>query len=142
VKILLAVDGSKNAMDAVECLIQHASWYREEPEVELVTVHLPLPSVRGLNRVVGRRELQRYYEEEGKANLERASARLTRAGVKFKSCVLVGPIAETIDRHARKSGCDLILLGTRGLTSASAALLGSTATKLMHITTVPVMLVR
>ena len=141
-KILLAVDGSKNAMDAVECLIQHASWYREEPEIELVTVHLPVPSVRGLNKVVGRRELQRYYDEEGKANLERASARLARAGMAFESRVLIGPIAETIDQHARKSGCDLIMLGTRGLTSASAAILGSTATKLMHITSVPVMLVR
>ena len=141
-KILLAVDGSKNALNAVECLIQHASWYRDEPEVELVTVHLPVPNVRGLSKVVGRRELQRYYEEEGQANLEKAAARLAKAAIPFKRKVLVGPIAETLDRHAREAGCDLILLGTRGMTATANAVLGSTATKLLHITSVPVMLVR
>lgn len=141
-KILLAVDGSRNAMNAVECLLKHAGWYREAPTVELVTVHLPVPQVRGLSKVVGRRELQRYYEEEGQANLEKAAARLAKAAIPFKRRVLVGPIAESIERHARDSGCDLILLGTRGMTAAANALLGSTATKLMHIATTPVMLVR
>lgn len=141
-KILLAVDGSKNAMSAVECLIQHASWYREEPQVELVTVHLPVPKLRGLNKVVGRNQLKRYYDEEGKANLEKAAQRLSNAGITFTRRVLVGPIAESIGQHARRYGCDLILLGTRGMSATANALLGSTATKLMQVATTPVMLVR
>jgi nucleotide-binding universal stress UspA family protein len=141
-KILLAVDGSKNAMNAVQCLIQHASWYREEPEVELVTVHPPVPNVRGLNKFVGRRELKRYYDEEGQANLEKASNALGRAGVTFTSRVLVGPIAESLERHARETGCDMIMLGTRGMSAGANALLGSISTKLMHIAKLPVMLVR
>lgn len=141
-KVLLAVDGSKNAMDAVECLVRHAAWYREEPEIELVTVHLPVPKVRGLGKFVGRRELQRYYDEEGQASLERAAGRLARAGMQFERRVLVGPIAESIVKHAEKTGCDLILLGTRGMSATANALLGSTATKLMQIATTPVMLVR
>jgi nucleotide-binding universal stress UspA family protein len=141
-KILLAVDGSKNAMDAVDFLIQHASWYREEPEIELVTVHLPVPSVRGLSKFVGRRELQRYYEEEGQANLEKAASRLARAGVTFRRRVLVGPIAETIANHAAETGCDLILIGSRGMSASTSAILGSTVTKLMHVTKVPALVVR
>lgn len=141
-KILLAVDGSKNSMDAVECLIEHADWYREAPKVELVTVHLPVPKLPNMGKVVGRKELERYYQEEGEGNLMRAAKRLKEAGVEFTSTVLVGPIAETISDFADKKKCDMILVGTRGMTATANALLGSTTTKLLHIAKVPVLLVR
>src|SRR2546422_3026109 len=64
-KILLAVDGSKYSLDAVDCLIDHADWYRESPEVELLTVHLPIPKLPGFSLAVGKSQLQRYYQEEG-----------------------------------------------------------------------------
>jgi len=60
-KILLAVDGSKASLDAVDCLIEHADWYSAAPEVELVTVHLPVPHVPGLGSVVGKAGVQKYY---------------------------------------------------------------------------------
>jgi nucleotide-binding universal stress UspA family protein len=141
-KILLAVDGSKNSMDAVECLIAHSAWYREMPSVELVTVHLPVPRLPNMGKVVGRKELQRYYDEEGAENLARAAERLGGAAIGFEKRVLVGPIAESISQHAERTGCDLIMIGTRGMTATANALLGSTATKLLHIARVPVLLVR
>jgi len=142
VKILLAVDGSENSLHAVEFMIKHAAWYREAPRVALVTVHLPVPKLPNMGKVVGRRELQRYYEEEGRANLARAAGRLQAAGIEFTQRVLVGQIAESIARHATQTGCELILIGTRGLTATAGALLGSTATKLLHIAQTPVLLVR
>ena len=141
-KILVAVDGSKHALAAVQAVIRQAQWYRERPNVELVTVHLPVPKLPNMGMVVGRRELARYYDEEGRANLARAAKRLKAAGVDFTQHVLVGAIAETIAQHARKAGCDLILVGTRGLTATAGALLGSTATKLLHVAQTPVLLVR
>lgn len=141
-KILLAVDGSKNSMDAVECLIEHANWYREQPTVELVTVHLPVPKLPNMGKVVGRKELERYYQEEGEGNLQRAAKRLKDAGIEFTPNVLVGPIAESISDFADKKKCDLILVGTRGMTATANALLGSTTTKLLHISKIPVLLVR
>lgn len=56
--------------------------------------------------------------------------------------MLVGTIAESIARHAKDARCDLILIGTRGLTATADALLGSTATKLLHIADTPVLVVR
>ena len=53
-KILLAVDGSKYSLDAVNCLIEHADWYREKPDVELLTVHLPVPKLPNMSVVVGK----------------------------------------------------------------------------------------
>jgi nucleotide-binding universal stress UspA family protein len=112
-KILLAVDGSKASLDAVDCLIEHADWYSAAPEVELVTVHLPVPHVK-----------------------------LDAAGIKHQDRVLVGQVAETLVKHAKDKRCDMIYVGTRSMSSAAAALIGSTATKVLHLSTVPVLLVK
>jgi nucleotide-binding universal stress UspA family protein len=142
VRILLAVDGSKNSLNAVQRLVEHADWYRERPEVELVTVHLPVPKLPGMGAAVGRKQIAAYYEEEGQARLEAAKRKLAAAGIAHRARVLVGPIAETIVKHARQERCDLIFIGTRGMTEMGKALVGSTATKVLHISPIPVLLVK
>jgi nucleotide-binding universal stress UspA family protein len=141
-KILLAVDGSKYSIDAVNCLIEHADWYREKPAVELLTVHLPVPKLPRMGLVVGKNQIERYYREEGEAMLAGAKRKLAAAGIRYNASILVGPVAETIVAHARKTRCDLIFIGTHGRTAAGNMLLGSIATKVLHIASVPVLLVR
>lgn len=141
-KILLAVDGSKPSLDAVDCVIGHADWYASPPDVELVTVHLPVPKLPGLGSVVGRAGVQRYYQEEGDQRLAAARKKLDAAGIKYQARVLVGQVAETLVKHAKDRRCDMICVGTRGMTSAAATLMGSTATKVLHLATVPVLLVK
>jgi nucleotide-binding universal stress UspA family protein len=141
-KILLAVDGSKNSLDAVAFLIEHAAWYRETPEVELVTVHLPVPKLPGMGAAVGKKQLADYYREEGEEKLAAARRKLGAAGVRYEARVLVGPVAETLVKHAKSARCDLIMIGTRGMTELGGALLGSTATKVLHIASIPVLLVK
>jgi nucleotide-binding universal stress UspA family protein len=141
-KILLAVDGSKYSIDAVNCLIEHADWYREKPAVELLTVHLPVPKLPRMGLVVGKSQIERYYREEGEAMLAGAKKKLDAAGIRYEASILVGPVAETIVAHARKTRCDLIYIGTHGRTAAGNMLLGSIATKVLHIASVPVLLVR
>jgi len=141
-KILVAVDGSKNSLDAVQCLIDHADWYREKPQVELVTVHLPVPKLPGMGAAVGKNQIQRYYEEEGQARLAAAKKKLTAARVPFEARALVGQIAETIVDHAKARRCDIIYIGTRGMSALGKAVLGSTAAKVLQISTIPVLLVK
>jgi len=141
-KILLAVDGSKYSLDAADCLIKHADWYREKPTVELLTVHLPVPRLPRMGLVVGKNQLKQYYEEEGQAAQAMAKKKLELSGIEYKASVLVGPVAETIVQHASKTRCDLILIGTHGRTEAGNMLLGSTATKVLHLSDTPVLLVR
>ena len=141
-KILIAVDGSKHSLQAVDCLIEHANWYREKPQVELVTVHLPVPMVGRMGVGPSKSQLEKYYTEEGLASLAPAKKKLAAAKVPYKDRILVGPIAETLVKHAKDARCDLIYVGTRGMTAAANALLGSTATKVLHISTVPVLLVK
>jgi nucleotide-binding universal stress UspA family protein len=141
-KILLAVDGSRHALAAVDCLIEHADWYREKPLVELVTVHAPVPKLPRMSLVVGKAQIQRYYEEEGGAVLASAKKKLGAAGIQYQAHILVGQVAESIVQHASKTRCDQIFIGTHGRTAAGNMLLGSTATKVLHISKTPVLLVR
>jgi nucleotide-binding universal stress UspA family protein len=141
-KVLIAVDGSKQSLDAVQCLIEHADWYREMPGVELLTVHLPVPKLPRMGMAVGKSQIQRYYKEEGEARLAAAKRRLDSAGIKYTATVQVGPVAETIVKRAKDTRCDLIYIGTRGMTAVGKALMGSTATKVLHISDTPVLLVR
>ena len=64
-RILLAVDGSKPSMDAVQFLVSHPGWLRETPELHLVTVHLPVPKLPGMGAAVGKAQIDKYYKEEG-----------------------------------------------------------------------------
>jgi nucleotide-binding universal stress UspA family protein len=137
-KILVAVDGSKPSLKAVQLLIDHSDWYREPPEVELLAVHLPVPKVGPLNKA----QLERYYQEEGEGMLRAAKKKLDAAGIAYQARVLVGPVAETLVKHARDKHCELIYIGTRGMSELGKALVGSTATKVLHISDVPVLLVK
>jgi nucleotide-binding universal stress UspA family protein len=137
-RILIAVDGSKPSLKAVQLLIDHCDWYRESPQVELITVHLPVPHVARLPKA----QLERYYVEEGQKMLAPAKKKLDAAGIKYETHVLVGPVAEAIVKHAKDKRCDLIYIGTRGMSELGKALVGSTATKVMHISDTPVLLVK
>ena len=137
-KILVAVDGSKPSLKAVQTLIDHSDWYREQPAIELLSVHLPVPKIAHVNKA----QLERYYEEEGQSALVAAKKKLDAAGLTYTARVLVGPVAETIVKHAKSKGFDQIVIGTRGMGQLGQALLGSTATKVLHVAETPVLLVR
>ncbi|OGA20332.1 MAG: hypothetical protein A3H34_01740 [Betaproteobacteria bacterium RIFCSPLOWO2_02_FULL_67_19] len=141
-KILLAVDGSGYSLDAVRFMLEHLNWGNARPEVELITVHAPVPKLPGMGKVVGRAQIEKYYAEEGAAQLAGARKLLDGAGLKYNARVLVGPIAETLVAHAKRSRCDMILIGNRGMTAAANMLLGSVATKVLHQSGVPVLLVK
>jgi len=138
-KILLAVDGSKPSSDAVDLLIRTFGQLRSKPEVELVTVHLPVPRMR---TGVSKQQLARYYAEEGAEKLVAAKKKLDAAGIEYKASILVGPVAETIVKHADSTRCSLICMGSRGMSAIGKALVGSTATKVLNLASQPLLIVK
>jgi nucleotide-binding universal stress UspA family protein len=58
------------------------------------------------------------------------------------SAILVGYVAQSIARHADEAGCDAIVMGTRGMSAIGNLLMGSIATKVIHLTKLPVTLVK
>ena len=141
-RILVAVDGSKHSLNAVQFLIDRGQWLRDKPELDLVTVHLPVPKLPGMGAAVGKAQLDKYYQEESERCLDAARKKLDAAGVRYEAHTLVGAVAESLVKHAKDKRCDLICIGTRGHSELGKALVGSTATKVMHISDVPVLLVK
>jgi len=141
-KILVAADGSKYAINAVRFLTTHMDWAREQPQVDLVYVHPPVPKLSGLGSVVGKKQLERYYQEEGAEALAAAKQLLDAAKMPYAAHVLVGQPAETIVAHAKRAKSDLMLIGHRGVSAAASMVIGSVASKLLQLSPIPVLLVK
>jgi nucleotide-binding universal stress UspA family protein len=86
--------------------------------------------------------VQHCYREDGGQALAPSITVLNEAGVRYSLNVLVGDVPQTIVRHAQESGSAMICMGTRGMTAISNLVLGSVATKVLHLAEVPVVLVR
>lgn len=141
-RILVAVDGSSHSTKVAKAAIQHVSAYRQPPELHLAYVHLPVPTMGGLIKPIGHEALQRYYREEGEDALRSAKKLFDRAKLACIMHIIVGPIAESLTSEARKLKCDLIIMGTHGMGAVSGMLLGSVASKTVHLARCPVLLIR
>ena len=140
-RILLAVDGSECALRATRKLIETVALYRDAPNIDLVTVHLPVPRVPNMGLFVSEEMIQRYYEDECTENLRTSRALLDGAGIGYSVHSLVGQIAESIATHASRSNSDFIYMGTHGRGPISGALLGSVVMSVLHNSRCPVVVV-
>lgn len=138
-KVLVPVDGSTCSDHAVAQFIEHAAWFRETPEVHLLHVHAPIPVGR-VQQHVGHEMLETYYREESDVLLVSAETLLRDAGLAFSRHIHVGPAAEIIVKLARELECDIIFMGTHGRGALPAVVLGSVASKVLHLADRPVML--
>ena len=142
--LLVAIDGSEHALKALRAAIAHAAWWSEPTRLHLVAVHLPVPLqlAASVRKLLSEEEIARYYREEGEALLGPAAAAARESGLEFESFVEVGEVAPTLLEHARRHRCDMIYMGTRGLGAFAGLIAGSVAMKVLHLSDVPVVLVR
>jgi len=141
-RILVAVDGSSHSAKVAKAVIEKVSAYLEPPDLHLVYVHLPIPTMGGLIKPIAHEALQRYYREEGEDALRGAKKLFDREKLACTLHILVGPIAESLVSEAKKLKCDLIIMGTHGMGAITGMLLGSVAVRTVHLARCPVMLVR
>jgi nucleotide-binding universal stress UspA family protein len=140
-KLLVPIDGSECSLRALDHAIALAC-ARESAELVLLHVN-PDPIVYGEIQVyaeVGRiRELQMRQSE---AVLGPAAEKAREAGVTCRTDIEQGDAATVIARHADALRCGAIVMGTRGMSAIGNLLLGSVATKVVHLANVPVTLVK
>lgn len=140
-KVLVPVDGSDNAMRALRHVLSERDNYKLPLEVLLINVQPPI--ISGNARMfLTQDQLNNYYHEEGEAAISAARDLLSGSGVPYEHKILVGDVAETIAKIAREKSCSEVVMGTRGLGAISGMLLGSVATKVIHLSEVPVRLVK
>jgi nucleotide-binding universal stress UspA family protein len=137
---LVPVDGSEVSLKPVDWLIAHRDDWKAMPVIHLLSVQ---PAVPGdVSGFVGAEQVRDFHREEGLKALAEAERRLRSAGIEPQLHISVGESAEIIVEFAASRGCDQILLGTRGHTGLGGTLLGSVASKVTHLTHVPLLLVR
>ncbi|MBI3042834.1 MAG: universal stress protein [Betaproteobacteria bacterium] len=141
-KFLVPVDGSEPSNRAVDHLIKKLQWFRNGVEIHLLNVQHLIPYGSRVSSVVGHDKIAQYHQEEGMAALKAAMQKLDAAKIKYHFHIGVGDEADIICKYAKDKGCDQIFMGTRGLGSVSGLLLGSVATKVIHLSPVPVLLAK
>lgn len=138
-KIVVAVDGSENALQAV----RHVAGKRAAGGgVEIYLVNVQYPVHGSVSSFVDAGQIKQYHQEEGEKAIGPARAILDAANVPYRHELFVGDPAEVITRFAKERNCDEIVIGTRGLGGLTSLLMGSVAIKIIHQATVPVLLVK
>jgi nucleotide-binding universal stress UspA family protein len=140
-RILIAVDGSAHSLAAVTAFADHATWFRDTPEITLLHAHPPIP-YKAAATWVGQDTVTRYYAEESEEALAGAAKLLTARGVAFAVEKTVGEPADEIVRRAEAGRFDLVVMGTHGHTALGNLVLGSVATKVLARGKVPVLFMR
>ena len=137
-KVLVPVDGSDNCLRAIQFLIRRVGLCKEPVDIHLLNVQRPFPgTVRGVHG-----QAEQHHQEEGAKALAGASKLLDAAGLKYTQHVNVGETAEVAAQLVKDKQFDEILMGTRGMSAAANMLMGSVASKILHLVDVPVVLVK
>lgn len=138
-RILVPVDGSDVSLRAV----QHAArMVKDRPNTELHLLNVQLPIPGSAPSFVPKSAIRDYHIEEGQKALAPAEALLRAEGIPFESHIARGEPGDTINAYVAEKACDAVVMGTRGLGAAMAALLGSTANAVLRHAKVPVTLVK
>lgn len=137
-RILVPVDGSENSSQAVRFLVKKAALYAQPLDIHLLNVQRPFPgTVRGVGE-----QAQQFHHEEGMQALAPARALLDAAGLKYGYHIGLGEVGETIAEYAKEKQVDQIVMATHGRGAIMGLLMGSVTRSVLHLTTVPVLLVR
>jgi nucleotide-binding universal stress UspA family protein len=139
-RLLLAVDGSRTALRAAEyvCALHAAGL---PVEVDLTAVVGPLPPA-SLQENITPEKLEFHYRQEGERLLYEARALLDNAAIPLRKHIEAGFIIEKLVQVAMASACRRMVLGARGRSDLAGLLLGSVAYQALHLSPIPVTIVK
>ncbi len=140
-KLLIPVDGSANALRAVEYVVGNVAALKDAPQVLLLNVQWNV-AAGNVKLFINHDTINDYYREQGMAALQSARAALEAAGLSYQYHISVGTPAEAIARYADEQSVDQIVMGRQGQGGLQSLLLGSVVHKVLHLTDRPVLLVK
>jgi len=136
-KILIPVDGSDTSMRAAE----YATNLAELAGGEITLMHCHKPFPLRLGEPYFQRAINKVME---KSNLlmDPYKTMLKKKGIPFTDKIMEGPARESIIRVAEIEECDLIVMGSRGLSDLTGLVLGSVTHRVLRSAPCPVLVIR
>lgn len=138
-KILIPCDGSDNALRAVRYA---ASVAKERTDVELELLNVQDPMQLGTHATRSVQEIEQMQAGEANRILQPARQLLDAEQVPYHVRCRVGSPAGEIAQHVYETHCDAVIMGTRGLGPIASVMIGSVATRVIHLVEVPVTLIK
>ena len=139
-RILVGVDGSsesRNAASQAAALAQAMGSQLLVASVADVPVSFAAPEL--MQRAA---EWQEEASKHAAAVAKDVANAVSRPGLAIETIVESGAVAETLSELARTGNVDLVVVGHRGRSGITRALLGSVADRLVQICAKPVLVVR
>ncbi len=140
IKILIAIDGSELALDAVAHALQLV---RSGLKAQFVLANVQESAT--LYELVTSRDPEQIAAaavEAGEHLMAPAKAQLEAAGLSVETMVGIGDPAHVLVDLIEEAGAELALIGARGQGAVTSALLGSVSQELVHLSPVPVTIVK
>ena len=136
-KILVTLDGSKNSIRGLEMAITLA----RQSGATLTGVHsIHTPSHSEFR---GGRSVEKSLHKEVKKFMEEAKTLAAQNGIVFKEKIMNGDTGYNIIKLAHgKENFDMIVIGSRGRSSAKEMFFGSTSNYVIHTSKIPVVVVK
>jgi nucleotide-binding universal stress UspA family protein len=136
-KILTAIDGSQYSEAIVDKAIEYAKLF--DAEIILVYCHKKFPTIMG-----------QPYQEEETAHIMSESEKVVGpflqqirdSNISVEDRIMEEPAGEAISEIARIEGCDLIIMGSRGLTNLASLIIGSVTNRVLQTAPCSVLVVR
>lgn len=139
-KILIPFDGSAHAEHALTHALKA---YPGAGEQELMLLNIQHPIVYGEVAIyIQADKLEAMARDAASRALDVAKPILERAGRKASRHMEIGDIAESIAAFAKRHQADAIVMGTRGMGAIGNFVIGSVASKVVHLADIPVTLVK
>ncbi len=138
-RILAAIDGSEHADRAIAHLVRLAA---SGATIEVLLLNVQPEIVDWQTHGLATESMLAHRNQLGAQASESARKGLDAAGIPFRLRIELGDPARTIAGVAAEERCDGIVMGTRGAGAIPGLILGSVASKVVHLAVVPVTLVK
>ncbi|UCD69808.1 MAG: universal stress protein [Betaproteobacteria bacterium] len=141
-KVLVALDGSDHSQRALDEVLK--LFETDSMHIHLLSVCEPIHvnEVLFKDTLSDMRQLEDEHMAFGRNIVETGAAKLKGANISHDMHVDIGHPAQVIAEFAKKYHCEMIAMGTRGLGAIRTLAVGSVANKVVHLSEVPVLLVR
>ena len=141
-RVLLPIDGSECALRGVALVMSQRSCYARPDDLEIHLINVQAPFSHDVSRFSTHDQMTSFHHEESEKMMRDARELFDTAGVKYTCHCEIGKVDEKITDLANALHCDQIVMGTHGRGALAELLTGSITLKVVHLSKIPILLIK